>query len=725
MIKKTKPTILLLINLLFLQGIYSQAPLNMKANLSQRFLNYCKAVPREEIFVHSDRDVYISGEDLWFNIYLIDRQSFKPSDNSRIVYVELLNEWNRPVFQKRILIDKGYGPGQIVLPDTLSSGIYTIRAYTSWMKNFLPYNCFMKDIEVYNTLRSKGFRGKEKAVSVAQIKKDDNIKTELKNSGTSFTINNSKKDTLELFIKSDKKFRTENDNHIVIFIQTHGNIDHISSENVDKDIQKILIPKISLTGGINQITIFDSRGKPVTERYIYTPVKYNNFLTLHSVDSCGFRSKIIISLESVTEEPELLNSTNLSISVAPGSGGLKTTAIQDYLVFGSEFGVLNNFFDGRVISDFRPGFIDSILMNVRSNWIDWSSILSDALPQLRYQMEKEDQILLGKLLTKDQQPVNSSEILLLCTPGKEASFQYTRTNNEGNFSFNVNIDEELKDLIIMPDNLGKDFKSIIESSYSGKYLRNDKLSDSSMNQVPAYISKLGVNYQVQKIYGTSALGGPLNHVSRPIKPVRFYGKPDIELMLADYISLPVMGEIFFELLPGVSMKKKKSGYEISITNYVGDKFSVLSPALMIDGVIIKDATLIANLDPEIVEKIDVIKGKYLVGKYFFPGIINVITKAGDFNCISIPDYMTRLSYRVLDPVRSFVSPDYSSEEMKENRIPDYRNTLYWNPSVKPDKDGRAEVDFWSSDNKSDYIINIQGITQEGKIFSLEKILKVK
>jgi hypothetical protein len=87
--------------------------------------------------------------------------------------------------------------------------------------------------------------------------------------------------------------------------------------------------------------------------------------------------------------------------------------------------------------------------------------------------------------------------------------------------------------------------------------------------------------------------------------------------------------------------------------------------------------------------------------------------------------MIRMPYRVVEPVKSFVSPDYSSEEVRDNRIPDYRNTLYWNPCVKPDKDGKARVEFWSSDNKADYIINIQGITTEGKTFSFQKILKVK
>jgi hypothetical protein len=146
---------------------------------------------------------------------------------------------------------------------------------------------------------------------------------------------------------------------------------------------------------------------------------------------------------------------------------------------------------------------------------------------------------------------------------------------------------------------------------------------------------------------------------------------------------------------------------------------------MIDGVIIKDPSLIINLDPEIVEKIDVIKEKYYVGKYRFPGLVNVITRSGDFSCVPLPDYMIRLPYRVLEPVWSFVPPDYSSAEIKNNRIPDYRNTLYWNSSVKPDKDGKGRIEFWSSDNKSDYVIDIQGITREGKMFSLRKKIKVR
>ena len=198
-----KPALLIVISFLIIHTSYGQVQKDMTEYLRQKFLKYCDAVPREEVFLHSDREEYISGEEMWFSVYAIDRQTFKPSLNSRIVYFELLNSENRPVVQKRILIDKGFGPGQIILPDTLSTGTYTIRAYTNWMKNFLPYNCFMKDISIYNTLNASIFQVKKQSAS----KESRNKEIDTQVSGVFLKINNARKDSLEILINTDDSFR--------------------------------------------------------------------------------------------------------------------------------------------------------------------------------------------------------------------------------------------------------------------------------------------------------------------------------------------------------------------------------------------------------------------------------------------------------------------------------------------------------------------------------------
>jgi hypothetical protein len=265
----------------------------------------------------------------------------------------------------------------------------------------------------------------------------------------------------------------------------------------------------------------------------------------------------------------------------------------------------------------------------------------------------------------------------------------------------------------------------IESPFSDKFYKSAVSADSAGKLIPGYASEWSVNLQVRKIYGISSTGNQVNRMFSIPAAKRFYGKPDQELIMKDYIALPVMQEVFFELLTGVFLKNKKSVYEITINDPDNNKPYDSPPGLFVDGVKVKDPAIIAGIDPEMVEKIDVVREKYIVGDYLFYGLVNLITKAGDFSNVTLPDYAIRLPYRAIDPVFSFVSPDYTDAAIKRSRIPDFRNTLYWNPSVKPDKDGKARVEFWSSDNRSEYVINIQGITQEGEPFSLQKIIRVK
>ncbi|TAL60331.1 MAG: hypothetical protein EPN88_16135 [Bacteroidetes bacterium] len=726
MMIKVKPAILLLIYFLFLQSAYGQVQENMTDYLKQRFLTYSGAVHREEIFIHSDREEYIAGEDMWFNLYLIDRQSNKPSVADKIAYFELLNPENQPVIQKRILIDKGFGAGQILLPDSLSSGTYTIRAYTNWMKNFLPYNCFIKDIKIFNVLSKKAFR--EKIYSENKIVKGkitDNVPVGL-NAGLTLGVNNFKPDTLEIIVNTDNNYRSGNRNILYLFIHTHGLINYLSTERVLTDITRIDIPKNELVPGINHITVFDSKGLPLCERFIYTPDKNKQSLIVNSSDSYKTREKVTLDLAfgKILDPP--LDATNFSISVSPVTNKSEKMELSDYMVFGSEFGLMpQHVINGRNINELPPDELDCLLLTAKSNWIEWDKILSDNLPVLKYQVENRDHYLTGKVMTVDLKAPDTEEYLLLSSPGKAAVFQYATTDRQGIFSFRIHIDESVNDLIIQPDDVTKKLRINIESSFSDKYLQSQVSPDSAYKPVPSYISKWSVNYQVNKIYEYSFVANRVISKIQPIKPKRFYGKPDIELVMTDYIQLPVMQEVFFELLPGVSLKSRKSAYELSIADPVTKTSYGVPPGMLIDGVFISDPTIIGNLDPEIVERIDVVKEKYLVGNYGFYGIVNIITRTGDYSSVTLPDYAIRMPYRVLDPVWSFASPDYSAAGSGESHIPDFRNTLYWNPSVKPDVNGKARVEFWTSDILADYEIIIQGITPDGKMISSKKIIRVE
>jgi hypothetical protein len=714
MIKKLKPAILFLMLVLILQRTYGQVPIDLTADLSKKFINYTESVPREEIYIHSDRNDYIAGEDLWFNVYLIDRQSLKPSSMSKIAYFEVLNSENRPVVQKKILLDSGFGPGQVILPDTLSTGIYTIRAYTNWMKNFLPENCYSREIQIYNAFSTR--KSKSRRISDEYYKENRLAQ----NTGLTLTVDNLKSDILEISVSTNEIYRAENSPQFYLFIQTHGELNRVSSEFLSGGASKILIPKNQLTAGVNQITVFNSNGKPVAERYIYTPGKEENMVEIFSEDSSLCRKQLSVDL-SFKNRNQVISGSNISVSVAPFSNDKLTSDLSDYNIFASEFGpIRRSLLRYKKISEVPPRVMDSLLLNVKSNWIDWAKILADEVPEFKYPAEKDTHFITGKLTGAGE---NSDKLIVMSHPGKTPDFQYARTDRNGNFNFSVNIIQKVNDLVIQPDEVLKNQSVTIEPSFSDQYYKT--ISDSSDAMINENVLNMGVNHQVQKIYGISSLGDTLFQTLPGFRKWRFYGKPDQELLMKEYITLPVMQEVFFELLVGVFLKSKKSGYEITMNDPVNNNPYETTPGLFVDGVMVKDASVIAGIDPEMVEKIDVVRNKYFVGDYLFYGIVNIITKSGDFTNVALPSYAIRIPYRAIDPEISFKSTDYTSTSNITSRVPDLRNTLYWNPSLKTDKEGKASIKFWTSDFKSDFEINIQGISSDGKAFSIRKIIRVK
>ena len=235
MISNLKKTVIILFCILYPLIGFTQGRIITLDYITDRFDAYCKSVPREEVYIHTDREDYIAGEEMWFSVYVIDRQSSNPSPYSNIVYFELLNMDNNPVIQKRILVTNGSGPGQVVLPDSLSSGNYTLRAYTNWMRNFLPANCFMKDINIYNTFSNHAFKVKPEFDEIIQGKQTGRRLSRVSEDNFSMETTRSGSGDLEVVLYTNDEFRAQYGNIFYLIIQTHGIINYKETLRVTKD----------------------------------------------------------------------------------------------------------------------------------------------------------------------------------------------------------------------------------------------------------------------------------------------------------------------------------------------------------------------------------------------------------------------------------------------------------------------------------------------------------
>jgi hypothetical protein len=106
----------------------------------------------EKVYLHTDRDYYYSGEDIWFKAYLIDAADNLLTNHSNNLHVDLISPKTKIIDSHIIRIENGLGNGDFSMPKDLPSGQYKLRAYTNYMRNFGDQIFFSKVISVINPL---------------------------------------------------------------------------------------------------------------------------------------------------------------------------------------------------------------------------------------------------------------------------------------------------------------------------------------------------------------------------------------------------------------------------------------------------------------------------------------------------------------------------------------------------------------------------------------------
>lgn len=120
-------------------------------NQAQTFVNN---FPREKAYLHFDNTSYYVGDTIWFKAYvtLAEKQTF--SLISRPLYVELVDQTGHIADKQIIKLTQGEGNGQFILPHSMLSGYYEVRAYTRWMLAFDEPQYFSRTFPIYQLSNS-------------------------------------------------------------------------------------------------------------------------------------------------------------------------------------------------------------------------------------------------------------------------------------------------------------------------------------------------------------------------------------------------------------------------------------------------------------------------------------------------------------------------------------------------------------------------------------------
>lgn len=102
-----------------------------------------------KIFLETDRKIYIAGEDLFYKIDLVERAgSHVPA--GEIVYLVLRNARSVTITHAMIRLHEKKAWGNLYLPDTLSTGMYQLVAYTNVMRNYGVESYYTGEVFIAN-----------------------------------------------------------------------------------------------------------------------------------------------------------------------------------------------------------------------------------------------------------------------------------------------------------------------------------------------------------------------------------------------------------------------------------------------------------------------------------------------------------------------------------------------------------------------------------------------
>jgi hypothetical protein len=541
---------------------------------------------RDKLFIVTDRDIYITGEQVWIKIFKTNGLTGMPSDISKVICVELLDGQNNPLNQFRVRCDGASGNGMFRLSDTLSSGNYLIRAYTSWMENFTPGLFSYRMITVINPFRDPG----SLTAPVSE------------NAGENGSLSGKHEE-------NTAAAATENDINVTI---TPERIKYGTRDSV----------KIS-------ISVYGAEMKPV---------------------------KADLSL-SVTKHFLTVTGRERNIESRPDTSYVRNTL---------------------------------------------SSPLH--LPEL------EGELIRGVIYNKaTNEPLANTDISFSIV-GKTARCQFGRTNPEGEFFFVASDLTGMNEIVIQPlsPDISGSYVELVQSfsgSFSDFIIPHFDLDTALAEN----INNAVISMQVKNVY-EQAVEKSIDSVVYRIPD--FFGDPSRVIKLADFIELKDIREVVKELLPDVSLIRKNGRAALKVvSSNIYQLFE--DPALVIfDGVPVNDIDALMKANAKDLESIKITNTRYFYSDYIFDGIISFSSKAGNLGSLEYGNSVFRQVYEGCQKPERFYSPDYRSPGLK--RIPDFRNTLFWKPDIMTAEDGTATVEFFTSDEATEYLITVNGLTSDGR-----------
>ena len=360
---------------------------------------------------------------------------------------------------------------------------------------------------------------------------------------------------------------------------------------------------------------------------------------------------------------------------------------------------------------------------IRSSYKSISETLhafSDSVPERQslksYIPENIGKILRGRVIDRTTNKVVNSATVLLSCMDTIPNLQYAVTDSNGVFRMLLSNYYEGKELFLtikdMPEN--QHWKIEVEDEFAQQEKWNPVLI-SVKNNSNEYLVKSQHIVYINKSYKLNNDTTEKSNTDIKVICPRLYNCPVSSVYPSDFVPLNDFQEIAVELLPFVRVNKEKGIYHVHVTGTSSDKLNV-DAAVFLDGVFVDDMNKVARLGSEQIKKIEFIDAERTFGDLVFQGVVSITSKLNEIENTIPAFYSIRIKNDKLNKNKNFVP--INSTLIRNRNIPLFKQLLYWNPNIEINGTDYTDIEFYTSDNIANYIIKVEGITDDGTPISL-------
>ena len=336
------------------------------------------------------------------------------------------------------------------------------------------------------------------------------------------------------------------------------------------------------------------------------------------------------------------------------------------------------------------------------------------LPELR------GEIISGKITAQNNTDNVDNISVGLSIPGKSFTFEVVKTDLNGNFIFNIGQTYYTSDIIIqIIDKKANAYNLTVNNAPEIDYA---KLSFDQNSNLSYTIKESLLNRSISSQVENAYYHKKVDNIKKTPTLETFYYPLAKEYILDDYTRFKTLKETITEVATEIYHKQKDDKLYLHVTDPSVFPQLPESALVLVDGLYLESQNELFTYSMKNVYKIEVIVGRYFLGSKSFNGLVSFTTFDKDFKSNQKGSSIARPTVLRPQPQKLYNKIEYANAADNE-RIPDFRNQLSWNPDVKLNNE--ANNSFYTSDIPGTFEVRLEGFAKNGSPISLKEIIEVK